>query len=86
MNERIQELIKQATDIVEVTNPDTDTIHQREFFDHVKYTELIIKECSKVILEWKKEPFPFDEDTAVELINKHFGFEVPPRYIKVIKI
>lgn len=86
MNERIQELIKQATDIVEVTNPDTGITHQRELFDHVKYTELVIQECSKVILEWKKEPFPFDEDTAVELINQHFGFEVPPRYIKVIKI
>lgn len=86
MNERIQELIKQATDIVEVTNPDTDITHQREFFDHVKYTELILQECSKVILEWKKEPFPFDEDTAVELIYKHFEFKLPPKYIKVIKI
>lgn len=86
MNELIQELIKQATDTVEVTNPDIDTIHQREFFDHVKYTELIVQECSKAILEWKKEPFPFDEDTAVDLIHRHFGFDAPPKNIKVIKI
>lgn len=86
MNERIQELIKQATDIVEVTNPDTDITHQREFFDHVKYTELILQECSKVILEWKKEPFPFDEETAVSIIHEHFGIDLPPKAIKVIKI
>ncbi len=54
--------------------------------DVEKFTELILQECSKVILEWKKEPFPFDEDTAVELIYKHFEFKLPPKYIKVIKI
>lgn len=46
----------------------------------------IVQECSKVILEWKKEPFPFDEDTAVELIHKHFGLKLPPKNIRVIKI
>lgn len=47
---------------------------------------LFVKECSKAIESWKKEPFPFDEDLAVQLIHEHFGLEVPPKHIKVIKI
>jgi hypothetical protein len=50
------------------------------FLDHDKlnrYTEhltkLIIEECCCIISEWKTEPFPFDEDVAVDLLRKHFG-------------
>lgn len=50
------------------------------FLDHDKldrYTEqltkLIIEECCNIITEWKTEPFPFDEDVAVDLLRKHFG-------------
>ena len=75
MNERILELARQIW-------PDPNVSH----VNHEKFAELIIKECSKVIEQWKKEPFPFDEDLAVELIHQHFGFEVPPKNIKVIKI
>ena len=74
MNERIQELAEQCYG-------ENSTQIDKEMF-----AELIIKECSKVIETWKKEPFPFDEDLAVQLIHEHFGFEVPPKYIKVIKI
>ena len=75
MNERIKQIAKEA-------GFELNPAH----FDHEKYTELIIKECSKVIEQWKKEPFPFDEDLAVQLIHEHFGFEIPPKNIKVIKI
>jgi hypothetical protein len=74
MNERIIELAEQCYE---------DNSTQ---IDVYKFAELLIKECSKVIEQWKKEPFPFDEDLAVQLIHEHFGFEIPPKNIKVIKI
>jgi hypothetical protein len=36
------------------------------------FTQLILRECYDVLSEWKEEPFPFDEDTAIDLIKKHF--------------
>jgi hypothetical protein len=83
MNERIKELAIEAGIISAEYNgfdPTGLTTSQR------KFAELIIKECSEVILKWKKEPFPFDEDTAVSIIHEHFGIELPPKTIRVIKI
>ena len=45
MNERILQLAKQATDTVEIVNPDTGITHHREFFDKEKFAELIVAEC-----------------------------------------
>ena len=78
MNERIKELAREAGLLAH--NPDGPPTKLE------KFAELLIKECSKVIEQWKKEPFPFDEDLAIQLIHEHFGFEIPPKYIKVIKI
>lgn len=80
MNERIKELWLKAAR--EDSGDKWDS--QEQFIE--RFAELIIKECSKVIETWKKEPFPFDEDLAVQLIHEHFGLEVPPKTIKVIKI
>ena len=74
MNERIEELAEQCYE---------DNSTQ---IDVYKFAELIIKECADVILKWKKEPFPFDEDTAVSIIHEHFGIELPPKTIRVIKL
>jgi len=74
MNNRIQELAEQCYE---------DNSTQ---IDVNKFAELLIQDCCKVIQEWKKEPFPFDEDLAVELIHQNFGLELPPKNIKVIKI
>ena len=41
-----------------------------------KLAELIVKECADVLLKWKVEPFPFDEDIAASLIKEHFGVEL----------
>lgn len=38
-----------------------------------KYAELLIQECCQVIENWKKEPFPFDEATAIQIIKEHFN-------------
>lgn len=39
------------------------------------FSKEIVQECSKVILDWKQEPFPFDEKLAVSLIKEHFEME-----------
>jgi hypothetical protein len=74
MNNRIEELAEQCYE---------DNSTQ---IDVNKFAELIIQDCCQAIQEWKKEPFPFDEDLAVELIYKNFGMDSPPKYIKVIKL
>lgn len=74
MNNRIQELAEQCYE---------DNSTQ---IDVNKFAQLLIQDCCKAIQEWKKEPFPFDEDLAVELIHQNFGLELPPKNIKVIKI
>jgi len=67
MNERIFELADQAAEGMAGLNiPD-------EFCK--KFAELIVKECVGVLLKWKGEPFPFDEDLAASLIKEHFGVE-----------
>ena len=82
MNERNKELAEQAGFMDSWFSESGDDCEK----EIKKLTELIIKECSDVILKWKKEPFPFDEDTAVSIIHEHFGIELPPKTIRVIKI
>ena len=38
-----------------------------------EFADLIVRECAEVLLKWKGEPFPFDEDLAASLIKEHFG-------------
>ena len=65
MNEIIKELMKHAG---------TDTSGKRMGVEHAeKFTELIVQECADVLLKWKGEPFPFDENLAASLIKEHFG-------------
>jgi hypothetical protein len=59
MNERIEKLAIEC--------------YQAPEFDYKKFAELIIQECASVLLKWKGEPFPFDEDLAASLIKEHFG-------------
>ena len=81
MNERIKLLAEQAGYL-----PDGFGVGHWDMPECKKFAELIVKECADVILEWKKEPFPFDEETAVSIIHEHFGLELPPKTIRVIKI
>ena len=77
MNERIRQLIEQATDTIEIVNPDTGITHYREFFDKEKFAELIVRECMEVahpkltdVGEWA---------AGMRLVQKrlkqHFGVE-----------
>jgi hypothetical protein len=64
MNQRFQQLSLMAGGSHYPTvNPD---LQQR-------FGELIVQECIKQLLEWKNEPFPFDENTAAWILKEHFG-------------
>jgi hypothetical protein len=66
---RINALAEQATEVVEVVNPDTGITHHREFFDREKFAELIIKECMDVVTRKCASP------TAYNALVEHFGVE-----------
>jgi hypothetical protein len=70
MNNRITELAIQ-TDIWCDQNIAQDAPWYNSQWER-KYAELLIQECCQVIENWKKEPFPFDETTAIQIIKDHF--------------
>jgi hypothetical protein len=76
MNERIRELAEQAGI---TTNLNSDYFEKdiNRWVDYYseKFAELIVKECIKVIHEWKREPFPLEPDDAARLLREHFGIE-----------
>ena len=85
MNERIRQLIEQATDTIEIVNPDTGITHYREFFDKEKFAELIVRECVEQIISKGTDWVDFaPSQTGVrpeywdmaQQIKQHFGVEV----------
>jgi hypothetical protein len=67
MNKRILELAEQAG---------TDTSGKWMSIDNVEeFSKLMVKDCCNVLLQWKNEPFPFDENLACSLIKEHFGIK-----------
>ena len=76
MNERIKELIKQATTIEE---------HKwgvsYDNFDKEKFAELIVRECSRVIMNGGYrnpalgEKHPLTPPEIATMIREHFGVE-----------
>ena len=64
MNERIKELIKQATECY--------SNGQERTFDKEKFAELIVRECVGVV-KWAPSMFP--NDTIIKNIKEHFGVE-----------
>ena len=69
MNERIKELIKQATHVEE-----PDGLFSREVFDKEKFAELIVRECQRQVEQYIYEcgEIASIPDTV---IMKHFGVE-----------
>ncbi len=74
MNDIVYELASAALD---KAVPETYTfLNDKQLNSYTEHlTKLIIEECCGIISEWKTEPFPFDEDVAVDLLRKHFGVE-----------
>ena len=68
MNDRIRELIKQATTIEVLRGRGFDETQYTERFDREKFAELIIKECASH-LNWVG-----DDAAGIELLE-HFGVE-----------
>jgi hypothetical protein len=69
MNERIRELVLQATDIVETFNPDTGITHHREFFNQEKFALLIVRECAEIAdCHWRNR-------CPGLYVKEHFGVE-----------
>ena len=62
MNERIKELIKQATECY--------SNGQERTFDKEKFAELIVKECAKRVDYWESRQGEHTDD-----LLKHFGVE-----------
>ena len=78
MNPRIQELVLQATDTIEIVNPDTGITHHREFFDQEKFARLIVEECAQVSEDDITDGDACCTNTAYRIsrqIKKHFGVE-----------
>ena len=80
MNERIKLLAEQATDTIEIVNPDTGITHHRDFFDQEKFAELIVRET---LMQMAIQMNRFGDDQAnnpawyksEEAVKKHFGVE-----------
>ena len=71
MNERIRELIAQATKVVEPNDPD----YRHEIFDKEKFAELIIRECIQVAAN-QRNPSNLNykpSERFVEDLKLHFG-------------
>ena len=68
MNERIKELIKQATHVEE-----PDGLFLREVFDQAKFAELIVRECAELVAGVPTDTMGYN--TADQKIKQHFGVE-----------
>jgi hypothetical protein len=83
MNERIQELAEQATEIVDMVGPQGYASSYANF-DREKFAELIVAECMKVAV-FKDSGYMHPADvagymaagrsTAAQMIKQHFGVE-----------
>lgn len=71
MNERIRELIAQATRIEE-----PDGLFPREVFDREKFAELIVKECVNTLeFHGFEDAIPYVKWMATNKLGQHFGVE-----------
>ncbi len=75
MNERIRQLIEQATDTIEIVNPDTGITHYREFFDKEKFAELIVRECVDIAYKYDEPKLSGPGMIIGNRIEEHFGVE-----------
>jgi hypothetical protein len=76
MNERIRELIKQATEYDYTT---WDSYNQKELvyykFNQEKFAELIVRECAKVLEIQGSNTGHEQYHYGASLIEEHFGVE-----------
>jgi hypothetical protein len=76
MNERIKELAEQATSTLSVNHEGyrgKGYIEQVEYFDKVKFAELIVRECCQALSPMLRDMI--SRGQGVELIKQQFGLE-----------
>ena len=79
MNERIRELAEQAKDYADYYSMLSDSAEQEIFTE--KFAELIVRECSKVIVNGGYrnpalgEKHPLTPPEIATMIKEHFGVE-----------
>jgi hypothetical protein len=73
MNERIRELINEATCFKE---GDTEGKYDIEVFDKEKFAELIVRECAHMAESFHHHQYDFTGNLELhEFIKEHFGVE-----------
>jgi hypothetical protein len=73
MNERIRELINEATCFKE---GDTEGKYDIEVFDKEKFAELIVRECANMAESFHHHQYDFTGNLELhEFIKEHFGVE-----------
>ena len=74
MNERIHELIKEATEFQKIPYDGIDGVYREAFvFNKEKFAELIVRECADIVADAVDHREP--ASTYVEKIKQHFGVE-----------
>ena len=71
MNERIKQLIEQATTI----EHGVDNGFDRVTFDKEKFAELIVRECIDIVSPYAIRMENFDGGHPIADLKKHFGVE-----------
>lgn len=72
MNERIKELIEEATIVTEGWSDDIGTTRHYSF-NKEKFAELIVRECAEVSENYAAGSMPL---SIAHAIKKHFGVEL----------
>ena len=73
MNQRIRELINEATSFKE---GDTEGKYDIEVFDKEKFAELIVRECANMAESFHHHQYDFTGNLELhEFIKEHFGVE-----------
>ena len=82
MNERIQELAEQATEIVETVGPQSRGGWSSSYakFDREKFARLILTEVTDILSTYRGkiifvDGFEYNCDHPIVAIRKHFGVE-----------
>ncbi len=72
MNERIEELAKQATTVVEGWSDEHGTTRYHEF-NRDKFADLIVRECAGIYDKIDNGNLHMGTDDYLEALRKHFG-------------
>ena len=89
MNERIHELIKEATEFQKIPYDGIDGVYREAFvFNKEKFAELIVRECAELakkkafIIMQKAEEYAADKEEMINATSAAFHLEILEQEIK----